>query len=470
MKKIGKILRTLLTGAFSLALLPCIHSQVAKANTEVSIMPYEITIDCMNQKIILTERDSRDHEIICEFGRRTSATSDVCKFYSTNVLDYVSGMTIDLSTLKREQDNYIRLSGNYSEDPITIKIPAVHKAVKATFDPIQAAVKLYDSTDKNDLVQFTSEKIEYRNVYSNWKEYEYYESFDVYDDLTKYQKRGATLYFRLKANDAQQLLNAAPDVTVGDVEDVDGEPIPVYEVGSFPGKEVKVVIPQLPNAPQVKVNYDKQSFTLPRGTEYRVVSGRSDMKWIPAKKSVSMQIDLATLIEKYGQSNLYTFEARYVQTETKPASKIYRLSVTVPDKPVVKSVKANPPVAVGKQNIDQNCLQDSLGSDAFIVQYVYNAKKKVCTGVRIENNLDDSYEICAVSGGGTPSSTDKVTKVINGWSQSKNDATVVTIASSKLREGSKLYIRQKSNSKQKQFCSQWELFGVVSYPEEEPNY
>jgi len=313
-----------------------------------------------------------------------------------------------------------------------------------------------------DAAQYTTEKIEYRNGCSNWEEYEYFDDFDVYGNLSRYQKRGAVPYFRLKAEGAQLLYTTAPQLSYGDIEDENGDDIPVYEALSFSGKEVKVVIPKLPNAPKVNVDYNKQIFTVPKGSEYRVVNSRSDMKWIAAKKSTSLQLDLSDLIAKYGADSSIIFEARRSQTETKPASKVYRVFASIPDAPKVSPIK-NSVTINGKQNIDQSCIKDEFDSDGLVAQYQYNEKKQQCQAVTFSNNIDLPYEICVIKGSGEPSASNVGILKLKSYGDTK-------FAVSKLREGGRLFIRRKADAKEKQFSSPWTLFGIVSYPEEEPEY
>ena len=465
MKKPMKLLRNLLIGAFSMSLWLGVNGQTVRADENASIMPVDITIDYAKQKLILSERGTRDSEIRYEFGVRKvmkKSGTEICKFYTSSTLDYKDGLTIDLSSLKREKDNYIRLSGNYNEAPITIKIPAINTKVKAKFDPVTAGVRMYDNTDKMDAAQYTTEKIEYRSGCSKWEEYEYFDDFDVYSNLSKYQQRGAVLFFRLKAEGAQLLYTTTQQLSYGDIEDENGDDIPVYEAMSFPGKEVKVVIPKLPNAPKVKVDYNKQIFSLPKGAEYRVVNSRSDMKWIPAKKTTGLQVDLSELVAKYGLDGSITFEARLAQTETKPASKVYRVSAQIPDAPKISAIK-NGMVIDGKQNIDQSCIKDEFGADGLVAQYVFNEKKQQCQAVTFTNRIDEGYEICTIKGSGEPSPTLTGVLRLNSYGDTK-------FAVSKLRDGSRLFVRRSADAKTRQFSSPWAVFGVVSYPEEEPDY
>jgi len=214
MEKPMKRLPVILYGALTIALWSGVNSQSAKAAEEkTSIEPYEITMDYQNRRLILNESGrQKDMEIFCEYGVRKTVTTgkgsdrytrDVCSIYDTNVFDYTDGLVIDLSALKREKDCYIRLSGNCSIDPITIKIPAVNTAVKAQFDAVEGIVELYDVTDKEDPMMITTEQIEYRTTYSSWKEY-------YRDDLSGYQHQGAVLYFRLRAK-ATERLNITAD-------------------------------------------------------------------------------------------------------------------------------------------------------------------------------------------------------------------------------------------------------------------
>lgn len=472
MKKPMNLLTFVLSGIFAIALWSDVNSQSARAaEVRTSIAPYEIKMDYENQQLILTETGrSKDVEIFCEYGVRKTVTTgrgsskysrDVCSFYDTSVFDYKDGLVIDLSTLNREKDCYIRLYGDYYSDPVTVKIPAVNTAIKAEYDAIEGIVDLYDYTDKSNITMITSEQIEYRTTYGNWKDY-------YYDDLSVYQYQGATLYFRLRAKASEQLSLTAPEPVSGDIEDVAGEDIPVYEAYCFPGKEIKVTVAKQASAPKVVVNYSKQTFTLPKGTEYRVISQNS-MNWIAAKKNTSLSVSLTSLIAQYGENDGMTFEVRQAETEKKPASKINRISFTIPSAPSVDSIEK---VALGTgisgQNITANCLYDEYGSEGLVAEYVYDAKKKRYTGVRFTNCMTDAYEIYAASAGEVPSPANTGYQTIKARPELSSQDAVTTLSITKLKEGSRLYIRKKCNSAEKQFCSPYTVFGVVSYPDEAP--
>ena len=471
MEKPMKRLPVILCGAFTIALWSGVNSQSAKAAEEkTSIEPYEITMDYQNQKLILNESGRRkDMEIFCEYGIRKTVTTgkgsnrytrDVCSIYDTDIFDYTDGLVIDLSTLKREKDCYIRLSGDCSTDPITIKIPAVNTAVKAQFNAVDGIVELYDVTDKEDPTILTTEQIEYRTAYSSWKEY-------YRDDLSVYQHRGAVLYFRLRAKAAERLNLTAPEPVTGDIESMDGYDIPVYETWPFSGKEIKVTVAKFPLAPKVTVNYSRQTFLLPKNTEYRMLTNRG-MAWKAAKKNTSLLLDLRDLTEEYGESEKATFEVRLAETVTKPSSAINRISFTAPEKPVVYSMVNNQTGAVvSGQNMVRNYLRDEFDCEGLIAEYVYNAKAKKYTGVRFINTMEDAYEIYAARTGEVPSQSSTAYQTIKACPEGKQDA-VTTISSTKLREGSKVYIRKKGNAGQKQFSSSCAIFGVVGYPDEAP--
>jgi len=192
------------------------------------------------------------------------------------------------------------------------------------------------------------------------------------------------------------------------------------------------------------------------------------MNWKAAKKNTSLLLDLQDLTEKYGESEKMTFEVRLAETAAKPPSAISRICFTIPEKPIIYGMDNNQTGAViSGQNIVKNYVRDEFDCEGLIAEYVYNAKTKKYTGVRFTNTMEDAYEIYAARTGEVSSQSSTAYQTIKACPEGKQ-AAVTTISSTKLRDGSKVYIRRKGDTKQKQFSSSCAVFGVVDYPNEAP--
>lgn len=271
--------------------------------------------------------------------------------------DNTAAVTVDLSSLVNTKDNYIQIKGSSAakSDPVTIKIPAVDTTVSGKFDGIgKVNITYKDGEVKTHDVSKTP--FEYKTSYGAWTPY------TTSTDLSKYQIKGASLTFRARAvtNSAvavatvaagKQTLNtkaAAANILADNKLGIYASatataPENIYVSYPFSGKEFKVAIAKLANAPKVTINYLNDTLTIPKGAEYRVVGAALGV-WKGAGEGTATTTDTAVntakavtlrtertlndigMVATTGVAGAATVEVRTAATETKAASKWSRVN------------------------------------------------------------------------------------------------------------------------------------------------
>lgn len=203
-------------------------------------------------------------------------------------------VVIDLSSRKIASDFYVQVKGNKNTDPEIFRFAATEVKYKGVVDNAEAKVKLqYAAGSKkgNDLEE--TAELEYRTANGVWADYSADDT-----DLSIYQENGATVNFRVKADDktttAQDTKDNAAELTVAtnNVATKDGDELTTYEVnGSFASNEVKVKIGKRPAGPKITVDYKKHTFTVSKGL-YQIYKGIDVVKEKEAtSSSVKIPVD-----------------------------------------------------------------------------------------------------------------------------------------------------------------------------------
>lgn len=242
-----------------------------------------IKVDTDAQTLQVTNADAK--EVL--FGIATFKDTKSPKEIKVSAWDVYenknSNVSIDLSKLSNVKDNYIAVKTE-KDDPVYIKIPAAVKSQKVSYDA-------YDKTLKIDTVKVGSSKdgITGDNIKSGWEYKTAYGDWISFNDnsmnvtlgdkgvtqseiFEDYLYQGASLTVRAAASGAAMTVNNASQTTgVKDVVSGKTDCI-LYEVGSFPGKEIKLNIPKQANAPSVKVDYKKGTIALKNKVEYRFLA------------------------------------------------------------------------------------------------------------------------------------------------------------------------------------------------------
>ena len=452
---------------FSIAVFSALFAIFNSTDVSAAAFPSSaITIDYDNQKLIIKESGSqpdmqvylavptiKNKKIKNASGALVSSKVMEASSWDTYDYDNAGGLTIDLSWLNRKKDNFIQLKGDKNSEPITLKFPAVTTKVSASFDTATAVVTMNDTTIKNKPVSIT-DPIEYRTQYSSWNTY------TDKEDLSIYQVRGATLYFRQSAHQNETLNTTCPAPVDTDMVHSDGDKIQVYEAGSLPGTELKVSIKKHAAAPKFTTDYNKHQFNLPKNTEYRIISGSKMSNWIPIG-DVSKKINLSDLSANIsGYSAI--LQVRTAATSTKPCSSVSTLAFDMPAELTVHALNGNTPEEILKSDVIYN----SIGADAdywdLAVAYVYKEATKQYTGLKFYNMTPDTDEVFVSKNGEVPTSSSKV-YTIKAKSPASTNEAVTYIVAKNVGIGDKIYVRKKADVKNKEWSSNFIGVGTVAF-------
>lgn len=274
------------------------------------------------------------------------------------------------SDLQIDISEYTKKGANlqvYSEKDTTNK-------VSVTLNKQATKVKAVNKEGKIELTvnaaTVSEESIQWRTANAEWKD-----NKDNVADLTKYYKRGATLYVR----------QAAVDSSAGKAKIEDGAPA---------SKEAKLKIAKQAKAPKVTMDPVKNTFKFPKNCEVKcteIAGAEKDYDFVAigtekadknptletfltGKKLVSSEA-IATTSSSVTTSYAAIFEVRTAATAKKPASKI--AEVKVPWQPTV---------TVG----------DAVSATGISYGVALNAKKTQATGLVITNNSEVAYQYAVV--------------------------------------------------------------------------
>lgn len=282
---------------------------IAALQTKAEVTENDITVDYDHTCLIVNARDNKEILFgVSKINKSHEITTSNWDVYEVSAQSRT--VEIDLSFLKRTKDAYMQIKGIDGKEPITLYTMGIRN-MKFKVDPVMK--ELY-------AVPISLEDLEYRTVYSRWMELP-----PSSDDAVRfyvpdmYWPRGARLYVRAAAIKGTDLLQSSG------IKDQAGKEIPVLSIGRFPGKEVKVNIPKLKNAPKIAVNWEKRTITIPAKSEYRIRLSDEEQygHWtnVGDKKLVLNEIALADFIKKGG-----TLEARLKATSKNAASKVSLLN------------------------------------------------------------------------------------------------------------------------------------------------
>ncbi len=386
---------------------------------------------------------------------------------------------IDISTLKNTVDNCIQIKGSLNEEPLTIMIPKINSKVNGVFNPISSTVTVNDiSAGKNNAVAQDDVSIQYRTAYSNWMEYNPENEENGTREKTKlnlYQPKGATLYFRIAPEEETLTLSSITESeNIVDAKNAELT-YTVKKVAAFPGKEIKVAVAKLANAPKISVDYLKQTFTFPKNTEYRIntVDGIGE-EWIAAPTDGAEKPKVVPLNAAEFNSEAGTVELRTVETvnETNPAkskaaSKVAQLPFDAKaDAPTVTCGDENRSEAdaILAYDVTANKIIDS-DSKEVAATYVEGTRSNTLS---IINGTADTYEVYVKAAPDEatvsdtvdlPEATVKVTVVKPGKTVKISKAS--DDAKKKVEKGATVFIRKAGNKKDAVWSTDFVGLGTV---------
>lgn len=453
-------MRKFLRGLLVMGAAAAVYLGASSVDASAAAIPAkDVTIDYENQQLKLTESaTAKDQEIY--FGvatvksvkdKATNTTSKVLSTTSWDLYDYKAGLTIDLSSLNPTKDNYIQIKGNKAyTDPLTIKIPAINSKVKAVFNALDASVTVNDVTNPKAPVAVPY-ALQYRTLYGTWTTY------TSSTDLTIYQPKGATLYFRAAPYPSAKVSTLTTDAN--DVVDAAKAAITVYTSSTFAGKELKVAVGKLANAPKISVDYVKQQFTIAKNTEYRINTTSALGTW-SGVQAAAVKVD--------APATAGTLEVRTAATATKPASKAAQLSFAARDALTVKCTNTKTTTAAAKLAYDISA--NSIGTDV-TVAYASKVVKgqTVYTGITLTNNTTDAYQVI-VADANTYTATSLPAATVAGKAvgaaTTKNGAVTPKATTIALNDGQQVFIRKVGVAKTATWSTDYVGLGTVKFPTE----
>lgn len=432
-----------------------------------SIPASAISIDYDAQRLLIKESNKTDLQVYFNIPKiktvkkknsdgtvmkRTVLTPSTWECYDNTA----AGVTIDLSTLNRAKDNYIQVKGDQAADPVTIKIPAILSKVSASYDAVADQVTMNDITDKKNPVAIQNKTFEYRVANSGWKTY-------AGDDFTYYQVRGASMYFRIVA-DAKAALQASSLTTLTDLYDTNDQQVRAYVVGRFPGKEVKVRVTKQASAPKVTVDYARHQFKLPKNTEYRVTAGGKQNAWVAADAAAVKYLNLSEIAGQIGKNTSASLEVRVKAISNKPASKASRVDFEMPPAaPVVHTRSTNATSDLIDIDIYDNAVGEDPDDPLLTTGYRYREFTKVFQGVCLFNGTTEKYEVFISKDGKAPVASSAILSVKSQVASKVGTEIETLLPATKVKNGDRIYIRRKADTKNKVFSSYFAGLGTVNF-------
>ncbi|MCI9077424.1 MAG: hypothetical protein HFH68_00690 [Lachnospiraceae bacterium] len=355
---------------------------------------------------------------------------------------------IDLSKLNVIKDNYIAVMTNDMEQPLYLKLAKTAKRNVVTFYAHTAKINQFKA-DGTDI-----QEIEYRRLTDSWGE-----RYNISElDFSGYQYQGATLYVRVPGvNKLKDISGSAyedlKDGTV-DINTVKGAAainVSVYNIGSLPGKEIKLNIAKQANGPAVPADYKKATVTINKNLEFRVIkeSGIVSHAAIGSKEIKSVE----ELLGKDGsvpEALSGIIEVRRCAVTTgrgKCASKWTRVKIEKPKELLLDSSKTE---NINAATVEKTVNISTTAGAVIEAGYKLNSKKTAVTHLFLTNKSEDIYEYFI--GSSIPeTNTSGVKSIAKGKTVSIKQDDV---------NGKNIYIRLAGDKKVKRWAGAWKEVGT----------
>lgn len=320
--------KQVLCGALAVAAASfvAISAQGTEASAEMNANG--ISVDCEAQTMTLKAGAGDGSQFFVGTGKFTAATARkpaALKVASWEVYDKLDDITIDLSKLNKQAENYLVIKDAPTGEPVIIKVAAAKKTIAAAYDKATGAIMVKDSGKPYETIG------EYRSATSStWKTVTSDEAgVAKIADINMYQRLGATLYYREKAvNAVCELKNLTPakESFAYDVE-TEAKEREVYNVTAFAGVEKKVTVAALAKGPKITVDYAKRTVTFAKDTEYRFVPAGTSANALGKVSYTGVTLDekkkvvpVTVPVDVLAKGGLV--ESRTAATATKLASKV----------------------------------------------------------------------------------------------------------------------------------------------------
>lgn len=452
--------------SFSVASAICmamgITASAAVKESDITIDPETQTLTVKEEltsttvdSVTTTNEDELDREILFAVPSVNSSkkakiaswdiypTQELTEQISETETKKYKAVTIDLSSLNTQKDNYILIKGDRGDaNPIAYKIPATDKKVKPKYNGTNAVA-----------AEGSTAALEYRTQYGDWQDYVAPAEGVTGTDLSLYQQRGATLYFRLKSK--EPAADAQAD-TLTDSKD-STQTYTAKVANTLPGKEVKVKIGKMANAPKATINYVKNTVKLPKNAKYVAFDAEAALPDASAWKTGDGEISDATVMNTILGGGI--LEVRTTKSG-KPDSKIAHYDFSVQEELSGTVEDTDTEASVTKVNDSTNRVVNTDADDTKGVKANLVDGKKDKTGkvtrydLEFSNDSGDKYEV--IKNAAKPEATAK------GKAIKANTSKPVKITD--VKDGDFVWIRKVGDQKKGTWTTNWEKMGKVVVP------
>lgn len=365
---------------------------------------------------------------------------------------------IDLSKLSNVKDNFIALKTDDMEVPVIVRIPATDRVSVVKYNGATQELDIKTGTSKSNVKAASS--YEWRTVYSNWQAPEASQQLSdgkVSGVFGEFQFQGATLYVRTPG-EALSSVTGTTDTSLGNSYDA-GNPdkkVEVYDAPKLPGKETKLNISKQANGPSVSVKYNEGTLTLPKLSEYRVVTVSGSTVSIPDEviknTSIKKGVTIDELLPGNIESGILEVRKEPDASKKKCASRWTRIPLEMPSALAVSGSDQ-----VGNGGIKNVTIVDETsasGTKPVLVKAEYVSGSNGYDVV-LTSTSDDKYKVVVMDKEEKPADDARGAKPLNAKS---------TLSLGNLKDGQVIYIRQEGNSRTKTWASEYTKFGTVDFP------
>ncbi len=444
-------------------------------NASAAVTAADIEASGTEQKMYVNA--SQDKEMF--FGTATRSRKSgkvVFKVSSWNLYETGSNKRteIDLSKLSNVKDNYIAVKTDDMEVPVIIRIPANDKVSSVRYNGAVQELEIKTGASKTSLK--AAENYEWRTVYSNWQ------TPDENQKLTdgkasgvfgEFQFQGGTLYIRTPGEGLSKITETA-DATLKDCYDAGNtdRALKVYDAPKLPGRETKLNIAKQANGPSVSVQYAAGTLTLPKLSEYRIVTVSGGSVTIPSgvikNESVKRGVTVGGLLSDGSESGILEVRTEPNNSRKKCASKWTRIPLERPSvletsgSDTLVSKPAAPADGVykwgggGIKNVTVLGDAGASGTKPVLVKADYQSTSKGYDIV-ITSTSSENYRVAVMDKEEKPG-TSASAKTLKANS---------SLTLSGLKDGQVIYIRQDGNSRTKTWAGEYTKFGTVDLPKQE---
>ncbi len=364
---------------------------------------------------------------------------------------------IDLSKLSNVKDNFIAVKTDDMEVPVIVRIPATDRVSVVKYNGATQELDIKTGTNKSSVKAASA--YEWRTVYSSWQTPEASQQLSdgkVPGIFGEFQFQGATLYVRTPGEALSKITETA-DTSLSNSYDASNpdKKVAVYYAPRLPGKETKLNIAKQANGPSVSVQYSSGTLTLPKQSEYRVVTVSGSTISIPGEvvknTSVKKGVTIDELLPGNIESGILEVRKEPNSSKKKCASRWTRIPLEMPS---ALDVSGTDQVGSGGiKNVTIAGEAGASGTKPVLVKAEYVSGSKGYDVV-LTSTSDDIYKVAVM---------DKEEKPAANASARKLNAKS-SLSLSNLKNGQVIYIRQEGSNRTKTWAGEYTKFGTVDFP------